>query len=362
MRRITIFLLFLLASPLVASDKIALDRIDATIGISAKDNWPELLMKKTADTGVKNIKIWAPWVFMDPHPPFAEKPSEEEGYMVVPGKRVEGWHIYFVGVLDKAMQEARKQNLNVSISIHGPPAWPRGEGVCEYDLGTFNPCGTIKQKSFEIFRNALYDFSYYLAHRYPDVEYWIVYNEPNLPYAFLPEKPYPGGTLLGAYIDLIYWPISDGLKDSGNNIKLVGPEITFLDVQNEYGRTRWLDDWITPLLRDYPDYFDVIGVHSYTIDAYQTIDKMEQFRKERMKYNPLQRVWMTEFNFGTDKERLTKTDSFIFTNLLVFYSHQWWERSYFFSMMNSLIENKSENFGAPKPLYYLFQLLVKYFN
>ena len=372
MRFISLILLFgLILSSVFGQEnennpgKIGLDRIDASLGYSIMGDWPAILMEKTAGTGVKHIKLVAFWIFMDPSPPNLRQPREQTGYLIVPGLRMPGWHRYYVGGMDLAISEARKYGLEVTIGIHGPPLWPRGAD-CNYDLGTFHPCGHIKQEMFETFRHALYDFSFYMAERYgSDAKYWILYNEPNLAYSFIPEKPYPGGTLLNAYIDLIYWPMADGLRASGDGIKLVGPEITLLNVESEFGNSRWLEDWIIPILRDYPNHFDVVGIHSYAVDADQTLKKMALVRRVLEQYpRATQRIWLTEFNFGTDKEPLTRKDVFVFRNLLELYSNHWWERSYFFSAMGYLFYdfNDYENFGQEKPLYWFFKIMVQYLN
>ena len=345
-----------------AQGRIGLDRIDAMIGNSAIGDFPRILMEKTAGTNVLDIKIWAWWGGINPEPNFSEKPKEKEGYLVVPGIRTSGWHRYRFVELDRAVNEARAQGLSVALAIHGPPKWPRGD-VCEYDFGTYHPCGVIRQSHFEIFPNTLFDFAYYLAERYPDVKYFIAHNEPNLPYAFLPEKPYPGGSLLTAYIQLAYWPISDGVRATGREVYVVGPEITLQDVDNEFGKTRWLEDWIVPILEYYPNLFDVIGVHNYAVDANQTLEKMNKLKNalERFPY-ATQRVWLTEHNFGTAKESLTRTDAHIFSQLLILYSNQWWERNYLFTMMDSLVDSGENNFGSEKSLYWLFKILAQHFN
>lgn len=358
-----IFLILIFSFSLLAQEnKIGLDRIDAMVGRSSTGDMPRFLMEQTAGTGVVDIKIWAWWGSINPDPIFDRKPRELEGYKVVPGIRMSGWHRYRFAYLDSAVAEARAHGLSVALAIHGPPRWPRGN-VCDYDLGTYHSCGLIEKSHFDIFRNALFDFSYYLAERYPDIKYFIAYNEPNLSYAFAVEKPYLGGSLLNSYIDLVYWPIADGVRSSGREVYIVGPEITLQDVNNELGSTKWLEDWILPILENYPNYFDVIGIHSYTVDANQTLEKMEKLRKALKQFSyATQRVWITEFNFGTDKEPLTRRDSNIFLQLLVLFSNQWWERSYFFTMMDSLIYTDEEYFGQRKPLYDLFKLLVQYFN
>ena len=109
-------------------------------------------MEQAAGTEVKNIKPWAWWGGIDPFPPTAQKPREENGYWVVPGIRMEGWHRYKFEELDRVMNAAKMYNLSVALAIHGPPKWPRGDDVCEYDFGTYHPCGVIKQSHFEIFR------------------------------------------------------------------------------------------------------------------------------------------------------------------------------------------------------------------
>ena len=365
MRKIfaVVLTIFIFSGVSAAQNRIGLDRIDAMIRPSAIGDLPRFLMEQAAGTEVKNIKPWAWWGGIDPFPPTAQKPREENGYWVVPGIRMEGWHRYKFEELDRVMNAAKMYNLSVALAIHGPPKWPRGDDVCEYDFGTYHPCGVIKQSHFEIFRNALFDFAYYLALRYPDVKYFIAYNEPNLPYAFLPEKPYPGGTLLNAYIELAYWPISDGVRATGREVYVVGPEITLLNVENEFGKSRWLEDWIEPMLEYYPNLFDVVGVHNYAVDANQTLEKTEKLRKVFEKFpHATQRIWLTEYNFGTQKESLTRTDMHIFSQLAILYSNQWWERSYLFTMMDSLIFTDEANFGQRKPLYDLFKLLVQHFN
>lgn len=347
--------------------KVGLDRIDAAVGASASGDWPRILAEKTASTGVKHVKIWVPWDTVNAEPPFSVKPRGGREYLIVPCFRTmisdsECWHRYRIKELDQAIQEAENVGLTVTLGIHGPPRWPRGERVCDYDWGTVLPCGIIQQSHYGKFRDALYDFTFYMSGRYPQIEYWILYNEPNLPYAFLPEKPYPGaGTLLDAYMFLIYEPMKEALRETGGSFhKLVGPEITAQDVENEFGNTRWMEDWILPILEHFPNSFDVISVHSYTVDAHQTLEKMERF-SQALKANPLatQRVWLTEFDFGTDKESLTRTDANRFLNLLVLYSNQWWERSFYFSMMGNLVSSKHDSFGQEKPLYHLFKVLVE---
>ncbi|TSC74505.1 MAG: hypothetical protein G01um101444_275 [Parcubacteria group bacterium Gr01-1014_44] len=301
-----------------ASDgKIGLDRIDAAVSQAKDDNQFRDIMGKTVTIGVKHIKIWAPWQVMDSEFPFSEMPVGGEDYLVVPCLRTSlpdsnCWHRYYVASLDRAVAEATRAGLSIELGIHGPPLWPRGyEDVCEYDWGTVRACGgLIKQTHFQIFPEALYDFTFYISRRYPQVEYWIVGNEPNLDYAFNPESLH--GSKLDMYMSLVYEPMREALWHSGGNFpKLVGPEISLIKIDRE------IEEWIQPLLERYPKAFDVIGVHNYSIDAHKALDKMEQLRKVLEQY-PLatQRVWVTEFAFGTDKEPLTKSDIFVFRNLL----------------------------------------------
>lgn len=359
---VSVFVFCLFSSLSFAQNKIGLDRIDAMVGPSSAGDVPRFLMEQTADTGVKDVKPWAWWGFIDFAPPYVERPRNQDGFSVVPGIRMQGWHKYRFAELDRVMNAVKMYNLSAALAIHGPPKWPRGD-VCDYDLGTYHPCGTILRESYETFKSALFDFSFYLAQRYPEVKYFIAYNEPNLPYAFNPEKPYLGGSLLSTYIELAYWPIADGVRATGREVYVVGPEITLQNVENEFTRTRWFEDWINPIVEYYPNFFDVIGVHSYTVDAAQTIKKLDLIKSALSKHlAATQRVWVTEHNFGTAKESLTRTDRNIFSQLLIFYSSQWWERSWFFTMMDSLIYSDEARFGQRKPLYGFFQLLVKYFN
>lgn len=356
-----VLLVLFFACPAFAqtNEMLGMDRIDAALPFNSNGELNQ--MKETADLHIKYVKIWVPWIFMDNSPPKNIKPKEENGYMVVRGVRMAGWHKYKIKELDAALLEAKKQNLKVALGIHGPPAWPRGEGVCGYDLGTREPCGIILQSHFETFKNSLFDFSFYMGQRYPEIEYWILYNEPNLPYAFLPQYPLPGDSLLNAYMELIFWPMADGLRANGNNVKLVGPEITLLDVQNEFGSTKWLDDWIYPILRDYPNHFDILSVHLYSVDAHQTIEKMSHLKLalDQFPY-ATQRVWLTEFNFGTEKEKLTQSDLYGFVNILWMLKHQWWERSYFFSFFGSVVYEEYWRFGAPRPMFFWLQRLLKF--
>jgi len=343
-------------------NRIGLDRIDAMVGTSTVGDFPKILMERTADTGVTDIKIWAWWGWINSEPNFQERPSKREGYWVVPGIRTSGWHRYRFEELDKAMNEAKAKGLSVALAVHGPPKWPRGD-VCDYDLGTYHPCGIIRKDHYEIFKAAWFDFAFYLAQRYPEVQYFIAYNEPNLPYAFLPEKPYIGGSLLTAYMELAYWPFADGVRASGREVYIVGPEITLQDVNNEFGDLRWLENWILPILEHYPNHFDVIGVHSYTVDSHKTLERMEKLRELLKKFpHATQRVWLSEFNFGTEKESLTRTNANIFPQLLTLYSNQWWERSYFFTMLDNLVFADSQHFGEIRPLHHLFKELVRYYN
>lgn len=345
-----------------AQNRIGLDRIDAMVGSSAVGDFPGILMEKTAGTGITDVKIWAWWGWINSEPNFQARPQEKEGYLVVPGIRMTGWHRYRFAELDKVMNEARAYGLSVTLAVHGPPKWPRGD-VCEYDLGTYHPCGIIKTDYYETFKATWFDFAYYLAQRYPEVKYFIAYNEPNLPYAFLPEKPYPGGSLLTAYMEFVYWPFADGVRASGREVYIVGPEITLQDVNNEFGNSRWLENWILPILENYPNHFDAIGVHSYSVDAHQTLEKMKKLRKALEKFpHATQRVWLTEFNFGTAKESLTRTDVHIFSQLLILHSNQWWERSWFFTMLDNLVFADGEHFGEVRPLYRHFQTIIKHFN
>lgn len=341
-------------------EKLGIDRIDAALPTHSNGELITFLMEQTTNLGVKHVKIWIPWIFLDDLPPSKIKPKIENGYIIVPGIRMEGWHKYRIKELDVAILEAKKNGLSVVLGIHGPPIWPRGENVCEYDLGTHEPCGMILQSHFEIFKNALFDFSFYMSQRYPEVEYWILYNEPNLPYAFLPQHPLPGGSMLDAYMELIFQPMADGLRANRNDVKLVGPEITLLDVENEFGKTKWLDDWIYPILRYYPNYFDIFSVHVYSVDAHQTIKEMSRLKLalDQFPY-ATQRVWLTEFNFGTEKEKLTQTDLHVFVNILWMLKYQWWERSYFFSFLGSVVYEEYWRLGVPKPIFFWLQRLLK---
>lgn len=364
--------LFLLSSVLIAAGlagtsdgKIGLDRIDAAVSSSVDDEQFRVLMEKTAATGVRHIKIWVPWQVMDGEFPFSEIPIGGANYLVAPCLRTSlsdsnCWHRYYVGPLDRAVTEAERAGLAIDLGIHGPPLWSRGyEDVCEYDWGTVRACGgLIKQTHFQIFSDALYDFTYYISRRYPQVEYWIVGNEPNLDYAFNPEQSY--NSRLDMYMSLIYEPMREALWHSGGNFpKLVGPEISLIKIDRE------IEEWIQPLLERYPNAFDVIGVHNYSIDAHKALEKMDQLRKVLAQYpSATQRVWVTEFAFGTDKEPLTRSDVFVFRNLLEFCSNQWWERSYFFSVMGPLLYDyhEPEKFGQEKPLYWLFKVMVQYLD
>lgn len=355
-----LILFFPICSFAQINEMLGVDRIDAAVRVHSDGGLKIFLMEQTGNFGVKHVKIWVPWIFMDNLPPQDIKPKEESGYIVVRGIRMKGWHKYRVKELDEALTEAKKQNLTITLGIHGPPVWPRGD-VCVYDLGTREPCGMILQSHFDVFKNALFDFSFYMGQRYPEIEYWIIYNEPNLPYAFLPQHSLPGGSMLNAYMELVYWPMADGLRASSNNIKLVGPEITLMDIENEFVNTRWKEDWIEQILINYPNSFDVLGVHLYAIDANKAIETMNLLKKILLKYPyATQRVWITEFNFGTEKEKLTEKDSYVFVNILRMLKNQWWERGYFFSFLGSAVYEEYWRFGEPKPIFFWIKRLLNF--
>ncbi len=354
--------LFLLPVSSFSQDRIGLDRIDAAIGKSAEGDWPRVLMEKTAGLNILTFKMWICWQCFDPEPPSLVRPPDADGYIVVPGVRMPGWHRYRVAELDRALLEAKRLGLTAVLGIHGPPEWPRGDKACPYDWGTVLPCGIISQSSFGTFRDALYDYTHAMAERYYDVNSWLLYNEPNLPYAFLPEsdKKFEGSSLLDSYMFLIYEPMHDALRDVlGSSVEIVGPEITLLDVRNDFGQTRWLEDWIIPILERYPKSFDIISVHNYGVDSNQILEKMTRLKAALDAHpNATQRIWTTEFDIGTDKESLTRTTENTFLNLLVIRSNQWWERSFYFTFLTRLVSDHADTFGEELPLYYLFKTLA----
>ena len=359
--------LFLLPVHALADEcRIGLDRIDAaTLGQSSQGDWPSILMEKTAETNAKCIKMWIPWETIDYFAPTLKKPKESDGYIVVPGIRTKNadgqllWHQYRVAELDRVIAEARRLGLEVALGIHGPPEWPRGDKACPYDWETVLPCGIISLDHYGIFSDAVYDVTYYMAVRYA-VHSWLVYNEPNLPYAFLPEQP-RFGSLLDLYMLLVYEPMRDALYDAlGFSVQIVGPEITMLDVRNDFGQTRWLEDWIIPILERYPHAFDVISVHNYGVDADQMLKKMDRLKAALEAHpNATQRVWTTEFDIGSDKESLTRTPANVFLNLLVLRSSQWWERQFYFTFLGRLVSDHADSFGEELPLFPLFKALVR---
>jgi hypothetical protein len=334
--------------------RVGIHRIEAQI--SGPD--APMLMDKTAQTGARWILIRAHWVFIEPGAPAGPAPGS-------PGAK-SGVHAYDWVAVDDAVKLGRSRGLNVALQLTKAPDWATGARAgCGGDLGeSDDDCGRITNAKKDLFKNAWEDLCYNAGLRYSsDVQHFVLWNEPNLRPNFNPEGPYDN--VVNEYWRLIAQPGRAGIKTANPGARVVGPEISTL---NSYWGN-WRDNGVDPLLRFFPDAFDVFTVHSYNANASVTLAKMAELRQEMTEHGLLgiKPVWLTEFNFQSGTCNLT--DQQLEPQVEAVYNNMdtsWWAKSFYFNLSDGggtcgfgLLHSPSYFAPfAPKPIYTLFSSFV----
>ena len=334
--------------------RVGVHRIEAQI--SGGD--APLLMDRTAQTGARWVLVRAHWVFIEPNAPASPAPD-------LPGTR-SGIHAYDWSAVDNAVKLARSRGLNVALQLTKGPDWVTGAPAgCGGDLGESNDdCGRITNARKDLFKRAWEDLCFNAALRYsPDVQHFVLWNEPNLRPNFNPEGPYDN--VVNEYWRLIAQPGRSGIKAANPGARVVGPEISTLN--SFWGN--WRDNGVDPLLRFFGSAFDVFSVHSYNPSPSVTLGKMTELRQEMTEHGVLgiKPVWLTEFNFqsGTCNvadEQLEAQVEAVYNSM----DTSWWTKSFYFNLSDA---GGSCGFGllhspgyipplAPKPIYPLFSSFV----
>ena len=333
--------------------RLGLHRLDAQF--AGED--ASFLMDRTAQSGARWIIIRAHWSVIEPQAPTGTAVD-------VPGSR-SGVHSYDWSAIDAAVADARNRGLIVVLQLTKGPDWATGApDGCGLDLSESNPaCGLIANVRKGLFTAAWHDFCYHAALRYsPQVRWFILWNEPNLPAAFNPEPPYD--FVVNEYVRLILFPGRAGVKAGSPAAGIAGPELTTLDTY--WGD--WLQNGLDPLLRHFGDQFDVLTVHSYNESALFTLFHMRRIRDllSRTGFLGQKNVWLTEFNFRNGTCNTSEDQLAIQIGVVLFgMDASWWTRSFYLALIDGptadcgfgLLHAKGYREGPylEKPLFGIFR-------
>ena len=342
--------LLMLASTLVAASpsKFALNRLDAQFLVVGNDG--PFLMDKTAETGVSMILIRAHWSFIEPSPPTG-------GFSSTPGQ-LAGIHTYDWSLVDNAVDLAQARGLAVALQLTKAPDWATGAPAgCGGDLSESNDaCGRITVAKKELFRRSYEDFAYHATMNFPNIDHFVLWNEPNLRPNFNPDS---FSNIVNEYMELVYFRGHNGVKSARSTAKVGGSELTTLNTF--WGN--WRHNGVDPMLRFFGSLYDFFTIHSYNGSGFQTLLKMSDLNSEISEHSYGGAVWLTEFNF--DDGTCSNSDLFIANQTETVFNNMWWDKSFFFNLTDlpsapcgfGLLRGSSFGF-ADKPLFQLFKDIV----
>ncbi len=196
-------------------------------------------------------------------------------------------------VSDRSVALAKENNLTIVGVLHYTPVWASG---LSFKIPEELPrnCGIPQELSeFDILRNTppkdpkdFGDFVAVMAARYPEVQYWQIWNEPNSAMFW---RPKPNAA---AYAALLKEGYTAAKKANPNARIVLGGlslnDLGFLDDIHRAGGT---------------DYFDIMAVHLYNIvqspNQYlaNEIQHAYNFMQARGIYN--KPIWITEIGWPT---------------------------------------------------------------
>lgn len=262
------------------------------------------LTSEVENTGVKWVMLEVWWTLSETNAPTASPTGPYSAY----GPTVAAWHNYNFTALDQVISNLQSHGINVVLRLDHHPSWAGGQPNCE-----FQPqCGIIYNSYKTTFKDNWQDFAYNLAKHYPNIQYWALWNEPNLAEEFSPQDPLVGNSIIAEYMTDIQFPGYDGVRAALPNAIMVGPELLVAAhgvngntcdywgtyYPNESAHCAYWQTWTQSLLQYYQQYVTTWTFHTYDTSASYEIDAVGTIWNSYMVPLGKQRqIWLTEFNF-----------------------------------------------------------------
>lgn len=292
------------------------------------------LAERLIETGVRWVILTVEWRWVEWYPPTRERVAVSGYPHMYEGPSVNGYHSYNFSGLDAIVQRLADEKIQVVFKVLAHPRWAGGQ---EAEVG--EGAGKILNSHKSIFKQSFHDLCANLARRYPSVNHWIIWNEPNLPESFSPEPPYDFVT--EEYMRLVVFPGQAGVRNNNPGAVFAGPDL-WTESGGREGesvdrnwpghrlKSKWLAHWTGLLLQRHGRRFDVFTVHNYGLDQRGVEQAVRNVRQIMEKTGEEKPVWVTELNF---RNGLCDTGE----HQLVHYlrsvcREQTWERTFYFCL------------------------------
>lgn len=238
--------------------------------------------------------------------------------------------------------------MNPVIGIAKHPTWAGCQEVQRTDDSECPRCGVIYNACKPWFSDNYYDLLYNMSLRYPSVQFWSLWNEPNLDHNFSPQNPLRDGYLWNEYMYLIGQPGYRAVKANIPTAKIIGVELatcdnggdacTYVD-NNWFYHTKWNSGWMWSLYGFWYDWFDLVSIHNYSPDDWGVRTMIGNLWNSTMVYwynqNPTQYpfkwIWTTEANFKKGTCDVPMPDLTYRHCSLYKQMSGYWERSFYFN-------------------------------
>ena len=317
-------------------EDISDDRIDDTLD-------------KLSETGASWIRVYAMWSFIEPNPPDVSYADGSWGNFT-------GRHAYNWDHLDKIVNGARERGINVYLTNIWPPQWANGRtsDTCNPFTGGDLSCGDVILNS-----HWFTDFVYNeVSHFVGRVQYYGLWNEPNDRHSFNG----PSDTVyLNVFMDTYAFGAKSALLAADPSAKLVGPELSMgTGIPSERGA--WDKSWLEPILKRWPDIFDVLSVHNHSNSHNDAKGKAEKVKDLMARYGVYREFWMTEFGvdscdveLGAQAYQLER----VYADTM---NRNWWTKTFYYDF----VDHDGKDCGAglftafdrdffPKPAFWAYQ-------
>lgn len=294
----------------------------------------ENLLNRVTNLELQWVIVDIQWVWSEWYEP-TDQPVGPNAYL---GPRLAKFHNYDFGVLDQAVQGLTERGISVIFKVSNHPKWVGGQPC---DTGAAPECGIIYADRKPYFKDTYYDFVYNLSSRYPDVKYWILWNEPNVDRYFSPQPPLSGNRIEQEFMDLVFLPGWSAVTANIPDARFIGPDVATGDRGEEklfrnktWGYSHlWLGGWIDYLLRQYPGYFEVVTIHNYSLDDRYPRKAVTNIRGKMNQLKQVKHIWTTEVNFRNGTCDTSEKD--LARYICRHFERMTWQRSFLFKLQDA---------------------------
>jgi hypothetical protein len=356
-------------APTMAALNYACARCDTPAMVSAGIN-----------TGAQWAFVPATWVSgFEPAPPTltpqysvcvapGAQSGGEQTYCSLRGPYTGLWHNYYLSYLDYTVQALNSAGVQVAMQVGGFPGWAGSPTGCDGGNGQAG-CGVILTSYMASFKNNFADFAYFLAQRYPKVNFWVIGEEPNNKGNFSPQPPLPNGLLSEAYMELMMIPATTAIKSVNPNAVMGGPEIDITCMTGNgnaggdcfsndgvYGYQQdWTTDWAQYLIYNYPTYFDKFTFHDYDTNPRDPQTAVGIIYSFMTNSKHILGIWETEMNAQGPPSQSAEADMACNT-----YKNGTWERAFYYGLSAPGYGIVNYPSGSPvEPIYSDFAQIVR---